>query len=54
MSCISYCLIWHKDISHSHSHILGREMSHPYVQDVDTTAIGEEEEAEFLKETQAS
>jgi len=52
MSCISICLIWCHDISHSH--ILGHEVSQPYVHDVDTAAVGEEEEAGFLKEMEAS
>ena len=34
--------------------ILDRKVSHPCVQDVDTSAIGEEDEAGFLKEMKAS
>ena len=33
-----------------HSHILDHEMIQSHVQNVDTAAIGEEEEAGFLKE----
>ena len=49
ISYISHCLIWRHNISHSH--ILNHEVSQPYVQDVHTAAIGEEQ---ILKEMKAS
>lgn len=51
MSCISKDLIWRHDISHSY--ILDHEVRKPFVQDIDTTATEEEEEAGFLKEMDA-
>ena len=50
MWCIIYSLIWRHDISHIQDH----KVSQPFVQNVDTAANGEEEEARLLKEVEAS